>query len=183
MASISRIQNVTGGAGNDILIGNELANTLIGNGGNDILLGLGGNDRLYGGVGRDILIGGLGADFLDGGAGDDILSGGYTDYDTQLSNGVAQHNIDLVALSAVMAEWSSSDIYNVRFGAIKTGIGPIGQYRLDSTTVHDDAASDALTGGDGQDWFFVPKTGDAITDLDFNPSDLTNKKEKTTTSK
>jgi RTX calcium-binding nonapeptide repeat (4 copies) len=183
LARISRLQNVTGGAGNDILIGNELANTLIGNGGNDILLGLGGNDRLYGGVGRDIVIGGLGADLLDGGAGDDILSGGYTAYDTQFSNGVAQHKIDLVALNAVMAEWTSSDSYNVRVGAIKTGIGPISQYRFDPTTVHEDAASDTLTGGDGQDWFLVPKTGDTITDLDFNPSDLMNKKEKTTASK
>ena len=42
------------------------------------------------------------------------------------------------------------------------------------------AASDTLTGDDGQDWFFVPKNGDTITDLDFNPSGLKNNKEKTT---
>jgi hypothetical protein len=79
-----------------------------------------------------------------------------------------------------MAEWASSDSYNVRFGAIKTGVGLNGQYRLDPTTVHDDAASDTLTGGDGQDWFFVPKTGDTITDLDFNPSNPNSNKEKIT---
>jgi RTX calcium-binding nonapeptide repeat (4 copies) len=176
VAGLSRIQNVIGGAGNDVLIGNELANTLIGKGGNNILLGLGGNDRLYGGDGRDILIGGFGADWL----GDDILNGGYTDYDTQISNGVARHDLNLDALNAVMAEWASSNTYNVRFGAIKTGVGVGGQYRLDPTTVHDDLASDTLIGGDGQDWFFIPKSGDTITDLDFNPSDLTNRKEKTT---
>ena len=48
---------------------------------------------------------------------------------------------------------------------------------MDATTVHDDA-SDRLTGGDGQDWFFVPKGGDAITDLDFNPSTLIAKDKK-----
>jgi hypothetical protein len=97
----------------------------------------------------------------------------------QFSIGVAQHNVNLTAVHAVMAEWDSIDSNNVRFGAIKTGVGQTGQYRLDPTTVHDDAASDTLTGGDGQDWFFGPKTGDTITDLDFNPSCRTSRARKT----
>lgn len=45
------IENATGGAGNDVIIGNDAANVLIGGVGNDILEGGLGNDRLDGGVG------------------------------------------------------------------------------------------------------------------------------------
>ena len=52
------IENATGGSGNDVLIGNDVANIL------------------SGGTGNDILDGGIGADTLDGGAGSDAMSGG-----------------------------------------------------------------------------------------------------------
>src|SRR5262249_24456244 len=60
---ISNIANVTGGGGNDVLVGDAANNVLLGN------------------AGRDILIGGLGADTLNGGAGDDMLANGGTTYD------------------------------------------------------------------------------------------------------
>jgi hypothetical protein len=47
------IENALGGSGNDIIVGNEVANSIAGGGGNDILRGGGGNDRLDGGAGRD----------------------------------------------------------------------------------------------------------------------------------
>jgi Ca2+-binding RTX toxin-like protein len=47
------IENALGGSGNDIIIGNEAANSISGGAGNDILRGGGGNDRLDGGAGRD----------------------------------------------------------------------------------------------------------------------------------
>ncbi|MFM7160910.1 MAG: hemolysin, partial [Planctomycetaceae bacterium] len=46
-------ENVVGGAGNDLLTGNTLANLLSGNAGNDTLVGLAGNDTLAGGLGDD----------------------------------------------------------------------------------------------------------------------------------
>ncbi|MFM8224156.1 MAG: hypothetical protein ACKOJF_35090, partial [Planctomycetaceae bacterium] len=46
-------ENVLGGAGNDLLTGNTLANLLSGNAGNDTLVGLAGNDTLAGGLGDD----------------------------------------------------------------------------------------------------------------------------------
>lgn len=54
------IENGTTGAGNDTLIGNDVANILVGNAG---------ADSLDGGAGDDILSGGLGADTLNGGEG------------------------------------------------------------------------------------------------------------------
>ena len=74
-----------GGAGNDVMAGDEGADALIGGSGNDVLDGGsendsldGGNgaDELYGGPGRDVLVGGAGDDLLVGGSGNDTLYGG-----------------------------------------------------------------------------------------------------------
>jgi Ca2+-binding RTX toxin-like protein len=68
--------NLSGGAGDDILIGYGGNDTL--DGGNDS----DGNDVLYGGTGNDILSGRGGNDWLDGGDGSDVLDGGGTGNDT-----------------------------------------------------------------------------------------------------
>ncbi|MCA3352533.1 MAG: calcium-binding protein [Roseomonas sp.] len=49
------IENVLGGAGNDELIGNNLANVLAGGSGDDYLQGLAGNDSISGGAGLDLV--------------------------------------------------------------------------------------------------------------------------------
>lgn len=72
----ANFENISGGSGNDMLIGNAANNLLLGNGGNDTLKGLGGGDQLEGGDGNDTLLGGTGSDYLDGGIGDDWLNGG-----------------------------------------------------------------------------------------------------------
>ncbi len=69
--SLTNIENVTGGSGNDTLRGDANANRLTGNNGNDLLNGRSGNDFLFGGAGDDTLIGGAGNDALDGGTGFD----------------------------------------------------------------------------------------------------------------
>lgn len=56
------IEDATGGTGNDLLIGNAVANVLNGGGGNDYLIGNEGNDLLGGGSGSNTLQGGLGDD-------------------------------------------------------------------------------------------------------------------------
>jgi Ca2+-binding RTX toxin-like protein len=68
------IENITGGSGNDILVGNDSANTLLGMVGKDTILGGAGDDNLQGGEGDDNLEGGAGADILSGGSGDDTVS-------------------------------------------------------------------------------------------------------------
>ncbi|NWC78643.1 M10 family metallopeptidase C-terminal domain-containing protein [Pseudomonas sp. P7759] len=50
------IENAVGGSGNDLLMGNEAANTLKGGEGNDRLYGAGGADLLWGGKGNDVFI-------------------------------------------------------------------------------------------------------------------------------
>lgn len=67
------IVNLTGGAGNDTLVGNSAVNTLNGGDGNNLLLGGAGVDTLTGGAGNDDLDGGLGADTLNGGGGSNTV--------------------------------------------------------------------------------------------------------------
>jgi len=80
-----KISELSGGLGDDILIGNNKgdslngglgADVLIGNGGTDYLDGGEGEDTIYGGIGADVLIGHDGDDTLDGGTGNDTMSGG-----------------------------------------------------------------------------------------------------------
>jgi Ca2+-binding RTX toxin-like protein len=70
------VENVTAGAGNDVLVGSTGKNTLRGGAGNDTLQGDDGIDMLYGDDGDDVLDGGAGADRLYGGLGSDVLDGG-----------------------------------------------------------------------------------------------------------
>lgn len=50
------IENAIGGSGNDLLVGNEVANQLNGAEGNDRLYGAGGADTLSGGAGNDVFV-------------------------------------------------------------------------------------------------------------------------------
>lgn len=56
--TITNVENLTGGSGNDRFTGTSSANTLIGNGGSDTLSGSAGTDVLNGGSGYDQLYGG-----------------------------------------------------------------------------------------------------------------------------
>jgi Ca2+-binding RTX toxin-like protein len=68
------LEDIIGGEGADILIGNGRANQIEGENGNDQILGGKGPDALLGENGGDKLIGGKGRDLLDGAGGADRLS-------------------------------------------------------------------------------------------------------------
>ena len=74
--TLTSIENVKAGGGDDTVYGNSEANILSGQGGVDTLYGYGGNDTLNGGSGADDLRGGDGNDILNGGSGADDLRGG-----------------------------------------------------------------------------------------------------------
>ena len=67
---------ISGNAGKDSINGGGGPDRLAGNGGHDALVGSTGNDRLYGDAGNDKLESGNDSDRLYGGDGDDILAGG-----------------------------------------------------------------------------------------------------------
>jgi hypothetical protein len=142
----TNIQMVTGGAGNDTLIGQASKSS--------ILVGLGGSDTLIGGTQRDLLFGGLGGDTLNGSSGDDLLVASYVSFEAQRE-----------ALISIYNEWNSTRSFAQRTANILgSGTGPRsnGSYFLNSDvsdaitdTVFADGDIDSLTGGLGQDWFFA----------------------------
>ena len=67
------IENLNGGGFNDLLVGDETANSINGAAGNDVLFGGGGADTLFGGNGNDFAAAGAGNDSLDGGSGIDTV--------------------------------------------------------------------------------------------------------------
>ena len=50
------VENAFGGAGNDLIIGNQVANLIKGGGGNDLIYGGRGADQLWGGAGNDTFV-------------------------------------------------------------------------------------------------------------------------------
>ena len=159
------------------LFGGQGADDLRGGKGDDLLVGGDGDDMLAGNQGRDLLIGGLGADRIVGNAGEDILVAGATLYDR-----------NVVALSAIMAEWRSANDFETRVAHIMGPVGGLnGSYFFNAdaangpVTVFDEDAQDRLTGGSGSDWFLANLNGDGvwdkITDLkvgdEFTELDLT----------
>lgn len=70
--------SITGGDGNDTLLGNSAStkvDTINGGAGNDTIVGGSGNDVLSGGTGDDVVTGALGTDTLNGNDGVDYLYG------------------------------------------------------------------------------------------------------------
>jgi hypothetical protein len=59
------VEDITGGAGDDILRGSDAAESLSGGVGDDSLYGLGGSDILYGQLGDDLFDGGPDGDYCD----------------------------------------------------------------------------------------------------------------------
>ena len=131
--------------GDDLLIGNNEANTLDGAGGNDVLFGAGGDDTLLGNDGDDILYSEQGNDTLIGGRGADVMhgdSGGefantfkYTDLDEggdtiinfDLHSSAAELNADSVDLSELFSDVadasgkSAQDLIDEGFITVSTG--------------------------------------------------------------
>ncbi|MEG3926886.1 M10 family metallopeptidase [Microcoleus sp. D3_18a_C4] len=70
------IENLVGSAGNDQVLGNELANSILGSAGIDTISGGRQSDTLDGGEGGDYIYGDKGMDLLTGGGGGDWLQGG-----------------------------------------------------------------------------------------------------------
>ena len=66
--------SLTGGNGNDLLVGGGGNNTLIAGDGNDTLVGGSGNNLLNAGNGNDVLTGGSGSNTLTAGDGNDLLT-------------------------------------------------------------------------------------------------------------
>ncbi|MEN9362281.1 MAG: hypothetical protein RL095_3816, partial [Verrucomicrobiota bacterium] len=116
------IENCNGGSYDDIIVGNEVANTLNGNDGNDTLTAGGGADILNGGNGNDTFIVAA-SDFssISGGANTDTLRylGARLDFTEISTNAVT--GLELIDLatdtSAQVLRLSAADILELAAGA------------------------------------------------------------------
>ena len=116
---------LVGSNGNDVLVGNDLANTIVGvappgtagvkpgppgndayfgSGGNDLMLGAEGNDSLFGGADNDVLLAGAGNDGLLGEGGADNFSAGDGDDSNFARDGVAEAIICGIGTDSVTAD-------------------------------------------------------------------------------
>ncbi|MEO0386574.1 MAG: M10 family metallopeptidase [Pseudomonadota bacterium] len=73
--TLSSIEVLISGEGDDTLLGDDGDNNIQARGGNDRVEGRGGDDKLFGGDGADIILGGAGDDRIHGRAGNDTLTG------------------------------------------------------------------------------------------------------------
>ncbi|QBQ36189.1 beta strand repeat-containing protein [Pseudoduganella plicata] len=87
-AAVVGAATLRGGAGNNIVIGDDASQSvflgpeddqLSGGGGDDVIGSAGGNDLLSGDAGNDAAAGGIGNDSVSGGTGNDVLQGGRSD--------------------------------------------------------------------------------------------------------
>jgi CHRD domain len=160
---VVNIENVTGGAGADSLVGNFNSNAIDGGGGADWIVGGPGTDNLTGGAGADVLV-------WSNGDGSDIDEGG-ADSDTVLVNGNTMLT-DFFTVSAngprVVVERTNFGLFDLDIGTVETltlnGIGGNDLFTVNDPTGIASLATLNLNGFDGDDDFvFVPASAGAVT--------------------
>lgn len=163
LGSATAFESVTGGSGDDILIGNTVNNSISGGDGDDVLSGGAGNDVLQGGDGKNVMIGGAGADTLTGGTDEDLLIGARYILES-----------DTAALSLIRAEWTSASSFSDRIAHLLGTVsgGSNGTTTLRSGTVKEDNVRDTLTGSDSDDWYLVNNQGTTLANRDTVNTDI-----------
>ncbi len=145
---------IAGGAGNDTLRGEDGDDILRAHDGNDLLSGGGGNDGLNGGAGNDTLLGDGGNDLLQGDIGDDRM------LDKSGNNTLWGGNGNDLLLTG-----SGNDLLNGGDGH-DTLIGNTGNDKMDGSTGNDlvsgGAGRDSMSGGGGNDTLFGGDDIDAL---------------------
>ena len=137
------IEDALGGAGNDLMIGNDSANFLSGS------------------DGRDTFIGGAGADRLDGGLGSDTAS-----YQTA----TAGVHVDIAAATASGGDAEGDVLVSIEnlvgsaFDDTLTGDASANTLNggAGDDVLNGGAGADSMVGGDGNDTFYVDDQSDSV---------------------
>jgi Ca2+-binding RTX toxin-like protein len=134
--TLTSVENLIGGSGNDTLKGDGSDNRLAGGAGDDLLDGRDGANTLDGGAGNDRLLAGIGRNALDGGAGVDTV-----DY----SQATAGRTIDL------QASGSDSDSLIRIENVIGSSLNDVITGDRFNNVLQGGAGDDALHGNKGDD--------------------------------
>jgi Ca2+-binding RTX toxin-like protein len=186
--TFTNIENLTGSAYDDALVGGDGVNVLHGLGGDDDLKGFAGADSLWGGNGDDNLFGHDDADTLHGDAGNDGLDGGQG-ADTMIGgSGNDTYYVD--NLGDMVTEFSGQGLDVVRTSTSYTLAAGAYVERLETTnadgvaalyligsnsaneiignnganTISGGGGADQMTGRGGADSYFVDHANDSITE-------------------
>lgn len=156
------IEHARGGAGDDTIVGNTVANHLRGNGGKDTISGGEGNDVIDGGAANDVLSGGGGDDKFAGGDGDDRLSGGSGIDTARYATAAAAVTVSLALTSVQNTRSAGRDtltsIENLTGSAFNdTLTGSATDNVLDGGR-----GDDTLAGALGNDTYLVDSAGDTV---------------------
>jgi len=117
------VENVNGGAGDDVIVGSSAANLIMGGDGDDELYGDAGRDEIHGGYGADILVGDAGRDNLYGDQGMDSIDGGIGN-DNLFGGGGADTITCGPGTDDIVGEASSDIIFNGDGEADNVDCGP-----------------------------------------------------------
>jgi VCBS repeat-containing protein len=140
----------------------------------DQLSGLGGHDFISGGGGNDMLDGGAGDDALDGGTGNDVMAGGLGDdsyvVDSMLDSVIESAGEGTDTVTASTHYRMTANVENL----VLSGSAGLQGYGNDlANTISGDTGNDllnglggadAMSGGLGNDAYFVDNVGDAVTE-------------------
>ena len=129
------IENVIGGSGNDLIVGNHRNNDLEGGDGDDVLAGGVGNDTIDGGAGDDIAV--IDADI------DDVTNVTVSGNDMILTWG--QSNYTLTARNVETFRFNDGDQAANELGTITPNEAPTLSVQITEITVNEDTASTAVT--------------------------------------
>jgi Ca2+-binding RTX toxin-like protein len=152
-ASVSNIEKVIGGSGNDTLTGDTLNNRLDGLGGADTLDGGAGSDAVLGGDGNDIISASAGNDSLQGQNGDDTFNWTSTDGRDTFNGGADTDTVNLTGSGV-------ADVADTNWnGSVITGL--LNNALVDIETVNLDLGA----GGTGGDWLRYNSTVGIAVDL------------------
>ncbi len=156
--------NGTGNALDNVLTGNGAANTLVGGAGNDSLNGGAGADSLLGGEGNDTyVIDNVGDSVTElENEGTDLVQSSVT---YTLGNNV--ENLTLTGSSALTG--TGNELDNVIVG--NTGANTLRGY-AGNDILDGGAGNDTMIGGVGNDTYVVNATGDVVTELAGEGTDL-----------